>query len=161
MVKTRSGKRPIIFEEPPSAKRACLRGSDVRKNGENEELCCSICLTGLYYSNEVRPTWAQCGTCKTVFHESCILRYAARSTVETFDCPNCRHTYPCNIFETNAAVQWSAEDLLDELMDQDDDYVENEKAGSPSHESEYDSDDESEEDEDIPTDRVLRSANKK
>ena len=46
-------------------------------------------------------------------------------------------------------------------MDQDDDYVENEKAGSPSHESEYDSDDESEEDEDIPTDRVLRSANKK
>lgn len=159
MVNTRSGKRPIIFEEPALAKRACLRGSDLRENGEEDELCCSICLTGLYYTNEVRPTWAQCGTCKTVFHDPCILRYAARSTVETFDCPNCRHTYPCNIFETNAAVQWSAEDLLDELMDQDDDYVE--KAGSPSYESDYDSDDESEEDEDIPTDRVLRSASKK
>lgn len=158
MVKTRSGKRPIIFEEPPSAKRACLRGSDVRDNGENEELCCSICLVGLNYTKEARPTWAQCGACKTVFHESCILKYAARSTVETFDCPYCRHTYPCNIFETNAA-QWSAEDLIDELMDQDDDYVE--KAGSPSCESDYDSDDESEEDEDTPTDRVLRSVSNK
>ena len=73
--------------------------------------------------------------------------------------PNCRHTYPRNIFETHAAVQWSAEELLDELMDQDDDYVE--EGGSPSYESDYDSDDESEEDEEIPTDRVLRSASKK
>lgn len=160
MVKTRSGKRPIIFEEQAPAKRACLRGSDLRDNGEDTELCCSICLTALYYSNEARPSWAQCGTCKTVFHESCILRYAARSTAETFDCPNCRHTYPRNVFETHAAVQWSAEELLDELMDQDDDYVE-EGEGSSSSESDYDSDDESEEDEDTPTDRVLRSANNK
>ena len=63
--------------------------------------------------------------------------------------------------DTWADAKPKLSDLVDELMDQDDDYVENERAGSPTCESDYDSDDESEEDDDIPTDRVLRSAYKK
>jgi hypothetical protein len=162
MVRTRSGKRPIVFEKTAFAKRCCLRGSDVRKRAGDEELSCSICLVSLYYSSDVRPKWNQCEHCKTVFHEMCLLKYAARSTA-TFDCPHCRHTYPCTIFDTNANA-WSAEDLIDDLMDQqDEDYVGQSEASF----SDYDSDDESEEEDEehesyanAPAVRFLRSANK-
>ena len=140
MVKTRSGKRPVVIESDAPLKRICLRTSDIRNDGDDDIYRCSICLVPMAFTVDHRPQWSQCTTCKHVFHECCILKYAAREG-DTFDCPQCRHTYPSTVFDTEALC---ADELIDNLIDeQDTEYVE-ETCKELCSDEEYDSDDEDE-----------------
>lgn len=139
MVKTRSGKRPVVIESEPPLKRICLRSSDIRDDGDDDIYTCSICLTAMAFAADQRPQWVQCTECKHVFHECCIVKYAARSG-DTFDCPQCRHSYPSTVFETEALC---ADELVDDLVEkQDTDYVDTKTRKEPDSDDDYDSDDE-------------------
>lgn len=145
-MRTRSGQRPVVIETAPPPDRCTLKRSHLRPGADDEPHSCPICLVALSFSSDSqRPAWMQCPVCSDVMHESCMMKWVASATGDTFACPNCRNEFNINAFNASPEA-WSADALVQTLEDElDEDYEDDSDSEENNESSESEESDSGEE----------------
>ena len=126
-MKLRPRCRVVLEEEARPSSHKRLRGKDVRKEGDDDDYACSICLARLQM-RDGHADWSQCPTCRHVFHSKCIHAHARVSSMDdAFACPMCK-----TVSTIDDLDEWYASDLMDAVRDDDSTYEEDAENDVPS-----------------------------